>query len=86
MTAFRSGDRQLRVEAVIALLRKFDEHRVSTGLGATESGLVADKITTNSKRSREAIVQIKMDFGVRAFNESIRSRDIVVGGVIPELD
>jgi len=31
-------------------------------------------------------VQIKMDFGVRAFNESIRSRDIVVGGVIPELD
>jgi len=31
-------------------------------------------------------VQIKMDFGVRAFSEIIPSRDIVVGGVIPELD
>jgi len=31
-------------------------------------------------------VQIKIDFGVRAFNESIRPRDIVIGGVIPELD
>jgi hypothetical protein len=39
-----------------------------------------------TKRSREAIVQIKIDFGVRVFNESIRSRDIVIGGVIPELE
>jgi hypothetical protein len=31
-------------------------------------------------------VQIKIDFGVRVFNESIRSRDIVIGGVISELE
>jgi hypothetical protein len=27
-----------------------------------------------------------MDFGVGIFNEGIRSRDIIIGGVVPDLD
>jgi hypothetical protein len=36
---------------------------------------------------REAIVEIEMmDFDASIFNEGIRSRDIVIGGVVPEID
>jgi hypothetical protein len=38
-------------------------------------------------RSREAILQIReIELRVAAANEDIRSRDIVIGGVVTELD
>ena len=46
-----------------------------------------DRLLKLMTRSREAILQIReIELRVAAANEDIRSRDIVIGGVVTELD